>query len=352
MSPGVPMNGKAVFGIFMAAVVTLSAQSTEELMSQGTMLIQNGAFDQAVTCFRKVVARDNRNFEAQFNLAFAYLNAGRNSIAIDEFNKAASINPSSTETWSNMAVAYQNLGKTAEALGALDKAVRLNPGNMQARLNLATMYATQEKYEQAITQYKQILQTDKSQIDAYVNIAKCYITLKKYNDAEVMLKEGLEQNSDEAELHYDLGNLVWDRDKDAKSAAANYRTAIVLDPNNLSYRENLASVLETFDKPAAVASWKECLAYTSDAMKKESVQRKIDALEGRSASGAASINNDPYAGQTMEMKKVEREESKSKSDGQVVKGQKMDVGSDLDDLKSTEGEDRFEIKVPKSSTKK
>lgn len=344
------MKPSFVFGLLAAAVVAVSAQSNEELMQQGTMLIRNGAYDQAVTCFRKVVSRDQRNFEAQFNLALSYLNLGRNANAVEEFKKALSINGASTDAWSNLAVAYQNLGKSEEAVSALDKAVKLNPDNLQARLNIASMYASQQKYEQAIAQYKQVLQMDVSQTDAYLNIAKCYISTGKYTEAETMLRKGLADNAEDAGLYSALGNIFWERDKNADSAASYYRQAIGLEPEILPFRENLATVLEQgADKAAAARAWKECLPYTSDAMKKEAIQRKIDALEGRDASGAAAVKGNPFAGQEMQMQKVTREEEKPKSEAgaPALKGQKMDVSGDLDDLKSTEGEDRFKIDLKK-----
>ena len=39
--------------------VSVQAESTEELMNTGNHLLANGAYDQAVSKFRKVIARDN-----------------------------------------------------------------------------------------------------------------------------------------------------------------------------------------------------------------------------------------------------------------------------------------------------
>ncbi len=339
----------------LAAVITallcaasVYAQSTEELMQQGTMLIHNGAFDQAVSCFRKVVSRDQGNFEAQFNLAFAYLNWGQNAKAVDEFRKAAALNSSSTEVWSNMAVAYQNLGRIDDAVSALDKAIKLNPNNMQARLNVAMLYGNKEKYDEAVNMYKQIIAIDATQIDAYVNAAKCLLTQKKYAEAEQMLRKGLAQNPEEAELSFDLGNLFWERDHNADSATAYMRRAISLDQNKLEYHMNLALILEIgTDKPLAISTWKECLAYASDISKKDEIQHHIDALEGRSSSGAAATGVNPYAGQLVQ--KVKRDEAPAKpaqNTGVQIKGD-TNVDSDLKALQDTTGQDRFKIVVKK-----
>lgn len=69
---------------------TALGQSVEELMSQGNGLLSNGAYNDAVTVFRKVIGREPRNFEAQSNLAFAYLQSERYGNAVAEYNKAIS----------------------------------------------------------------------------------------------------------------------------------------------------------------------------------------------------------------------------------------------------------------------
>ncbi|MFW5960594.1 MAG: tetratricopeptide repeat protein, partial [Chitinivibrionales bacterium] len=97
--------------LLVSLVVTLSAQSTESLMSNGNMLLNNGAYDQAVSKFRAVIERNPGSFEAWFNLGIAYLNWGKASNAVDAFKEAAGLNPRSTSAWSNLAVAYEHQGK-------------------------------------------------------------------------------------------------------------------------------------------------------------------------------------------------------------------------------------------------
>ena len=79
--------------IVLAVFVQVQAQSIESLMLSGQEMLQNGAFSQAVTQFRKVIQMEPSNFEAQFNLAFAYLGWGRNSNAVEEFKKLCVCSP-------------------------------------------------------------------------------------------------------------------------------------------------------------------------------------------------------------------------------------------------------------------
>ena len=79
--------------LMLCWVVPLQAQSTESMMSQGNMLLSNGAFDQAVSAFRKVMARDPSNFEAQFNLGRLYGLRGNLDRQQELYEAALSSNP-------------------------------------------------------------------------------------------------------------------------------------------------------------------------------------------------------------------------------------------------------------------
>lgn len=347
--------------LMLCWVAPLQAQSTESLMSQGNMLLSNGAFDQAVSAFRKVMARDPSNFEAQFNLGFAYLNMGRNSNAVTEFKKALRLNPASAECWSNLAMAYQNMGKSQKAIDALYRAVQQNPRNITARINLATMYGQRKQVGQAIAQYKQILQIDGTNLIATTNLAKCYISKGRYKEAKHHLKNAMAINPNDAEAYWEYGNVLWNKDKDSEGALTNYRKAIVLQPNSQVYYENLGLLLEELwkknkddsKKQEAIDVWEKSLVYLDDALKKESIQDRLEMIKrGESPSGKATPEE--LFGDT----KLQKEESVSREDGEGTGGTKTiqvetyDVGSDLSGLGEEEESSAFDFDMKKAVKKK
>ncbi len=360
---------KSLKGIYIVVLCVLFSlgnihgQSTESLMSQGNMLLSNGAYDQSVSVFRKVMARDPSNFEAQFNLAFAYLNWGRYSNAVTEFNKAVRLNPASAECWSNLAMAYQALGKDQKAIDALYRAVQQNPSNVTARINLATMYGQRKHTGQAIAQYKKVLQIDGTNLVATVNLAKCLSAQRKYKQARHYLKSAIAINPNDAEAYWELGNLLWHKDKDADGALTNYRKAIVLKPNNQTYYENLGLLLEDLwkknkddtKKTEAIDVWKKALVYLDDALKKEDIQMRLEMLErGESPSGKATPEE--LFGKTSLSKEdaVVRDEGKQGDDVQHIQTETYDVSGDLSGLgeEEEEGGGAFDFDMKKAVKKK
>ena len=107
-----------VTGFFMCLLLMASSarsQSVEELMAQGDGLLKNGAYAEAVTVFRKIISQDPRNFEAQSNLAFSYLQSERYSNAVTEYNKAISLSPHSAESWLNLGYAYRKIREAKQS---------------------------------------------------------------------------------------------------------------------------------------------------------------------------------------------------------------------------------------------
>lgn len=349
----------AVGLLFAAVFTTASAESVEGLMSSGNMLLSNGAYDQAVSKFRKLLARDPGNFEAQFNLAFAYLNWGRHSNAVTEFKKAAGINPGSAETWSNLAMAYEALGKSDMALNALYRAVENNPGNVQARMNLATVYANNGRRGKAIAQYKQVVEIDGSNVDANVNLGKCLISEGKITDAKRYLKAAIALNPSEAEAYWELGNIAWNNDKNAEEAIKNYRKATALQPNSQVYYDNLGRLLEHQKMTdEAIEVWKKYLVYLDDALRKEEIQDRVAALE-RGESPTGEVAPEKLFGSTDSKDGLEslrsemRGEEVDSGGGERITVESYDVLGDLQGLEEQEEEESaFEFDMKRAVRKK
>jgi tetratricopeptide (TPR) repeat protein len=348
-----------LFLVFVVLLVgSLAAQSIESLMNSGNMLLQNGAFDQAATKFRKVLSRDPGNFEAQFNLAFSYLNWGRSSNAVTEFKKALGINSNCAECWSNLAMAYENLGRSDDALSALYKAVNTNPGNIEARLNLATMYANKERLGDAIRQYKEIVQIDGRNVEAHLNLSKCLISKGEISEAKHYLKAAVGLDPNEADAYWELGNIAWKKDGDTDEALKMYRKAIALEPNSQVYYENLGLLLEHLGrKEEALEIWKKYLVYLDDALKKEEIQYRVQLLErGESPDGNESpeeLFGKGDAGGNIDRLRQElgRDEQDETGSPKLITTQSLDVGSDLESLED-EGDDSFDFDMKKAMRKK
>jgi tetratricopeptide (TPR) repeat protein len=327
--------------VFLLVVgMHLHAQTIESLMAQGQQMLERGAFSQAVTAFRNVVSREPDNFEAQFNLAFAYLNWGRNSTAITEFKKALRYQPSNSEIWSNLAIAYENLGQSNQAIGALYKAVQYNPDNITARINLAAMYHNANHFKKAIAQYKQVVSMDGTNEEALTNLAKCLASVGRYKEAKNYLMQAIAANPNNGQARWEIGNIYWKNEKNIDKGISEYKLAITADPSQPLFYSDLASAYETKgDKDKAIETLKSSMVYIDDALQKEKIQDRIDRLElGDAPKGAEGGGSKKLAtkNQINDLKKELRKED-DKQQVKQINTQPVDVMSDFDDLDKDDG---------------
>jgi tetratricopeptide (TPR) repeat protein len=330
--------------VFALAMPALGEGSVEELMASGAALLRNGAYTEAIGTFRKVLGMEPRNFEAQYNLAFAYLQAERYDKSVAEFNKALSLEPRNAECWANIGFAYERLGKTSKAADAIARSVELNPNNLEARMNLAGMYENANAFDKAIAQYEAAIRTDGSRGDAYCGVARCMTEKGNLAGAKKYLTEAIGKDPNNAEAHWLLGNIAWKKENKQADALKEYEISVRLDPNSQVFYENLAKLQEEMGKKDdAIATWKKYLIYLNEAIKKEEVQTRIDKLErGESTTTAAPTKADSKAARmqasednTARMEALQKELRKDKTETKRIETQPVDVGADLNNKDTT-----------------
>lgn len=335
---------------FLVALFVLSVQSqtsVEELMSSGNGLLSNGAFTEAITVFKKVLTREPSNFEAQSNLAYAYLQAGRYANAVTEYTRAISLSPRNALCWQNRGFAYEKLDKRTKAIEDIHHSIELDPNNMDARMNLAAFHEDAKQFDRAIAEYEAIIKIDGAHhAEAYTNAARCMLEKGNVAGATKYLNDALTTNPNDADAHYQLGNIYWKKEKKTDNALKEYKTATILEPNNAAYYENWALLLEDLNrKEEAVATWKNCMIYQNEALKKDEIQARIDKLErGESVTTTqadrAQARQESDKKSKEDMDKLQKDLRKEKTEpSKRIDAPPPDVMGDIADINKTSGED-------------
>lgn len=344
------MRARHLFAVVLMLVFTAQlsvGQSVESLMSAGQQMLHNGAYSQAIVSFRKVLQRDPSQFEAQHNIAFAYLQMGRYADAVREFKRAINMNGKNAETWANLAFAYEAMGNSQKAIDALYASVNLDPGNITARLNLATMYVNEDQLSKAIREFKEVISIDGSNVEAYTNLAKCLINAKKHDEAVRYLKEAISQDPGNAEAHWELGNILFDKQKDAEKAAKEYQVAISLQSDDPRFYSSLADAYIAMEnKDEAVETLERSMVFIADALMKERVQKRINRIQGKTDQGAPmpttagpSANTDDMAS---ELQKDLRGDDENREKTVTQTGPIIDLSDDFSDL-SDDDDDELDL---------
>jgi tetratricopeptide (TPR) repeat protein len=324
---------------FVLVMPARSQNSVEELMASGDNLLKNGAYTEAISVFRQVVAKEPRNFEAQANLAFAYLQAERYDKAVAEYNRAISLDPRNADCWANIGFAYEKLGKSGKAADAISRSVELNPSNVDARMNLAAMYENAGAYDKAIAHYEAAIRTDGKRGEAYSGVARCLTEKGNVAGAKKYCQEAIAADPNNADAHWQLGNILWKKENNKAEALKEYQISVKLDENSQVFYDNLGLLQEEMGKKEdAIATYKKYLIYLNEAMKKEEVQRRIDKLENGEAVSTGKADAKANREKASEQNEAQMQQLKSDlhrgSTGEAkhIDAQPVDVGSDIDNI--------------------
>jgi tetratricopeptide (TPR) repeat protein len=362
------MNKAKLASILSVLVVTcalvmpvFSQGSVEELMASGSALLKNGAYTEAIGTFKKVLGMEPRNFEAQYNLAFAYLQAERYDKAVTEFKKALGMEPRNAECWANIGFAYERLGKNSMAADAINRSVELNPSNVESRMNLAGMYENANAFDKAIAQYEAAIKTDGSRGDAYCGVARCMTEKGNIAGAKKYLSEAIAKDVNNAEAHWLMGNIAWKKENKQADALKEYEISVRLDQNSQVFYENLGKLQEEMGKKDdAIATWKKYLIYLNEAAKKEEVQNRIDKLErGETTAGTQKADSKAAREQAsqensermQELKKELRKDDQPEANKRI-ETQPVDVGADFNTQDTTAALDLRKEAKKKAEAKK
>jgi tetratricopeptide (TPR) repeat protein len=123
---------------------------------------------------------------------------------------------------------------------------------MSEALQRARMLLRVERPQEALRELTGVLADDPEDVDAHALMALGHAQLKRYDEATVSARQAVALAPDFAYVHYVLGTILCDRDRD-KEALAAAREAIRLDPDDADHYGLEANCL------AGLSRWKEML---------------------------------------------------------------------------------------------
>ena len=96
--------------------VPSSRHSIAQLLQQGQAHHQQGQWDLAAACYREIIDRQPRSFEALHLLGLLTLQTGDATNALSWLHRAAKVKPADAATQSLIGVALQSSGQTETTL--------------------------------------------------------------------------------------------------------------------------------------------------------------------------------------------------------------------------------------------
>jgi Ca-activated chloride channel family protein len=132
----------------------------------GNRLYRSGGIEQAEVEYSKAVTKNDRNPQALYNLACAYMQQNKDSLALTFFDKASNLETSKfrkSKSFHNAGVILQRHQMYGEAIKAYEQSLRLNPNDDETRYNLVLCKRLQKNQPQENKQQKKQQKEEKKQ---------------------------------------------------------------------------------------------------------------------------------------------------------------------------------------------
>ncbi len=154
-----------------AVVVDIPPTPAQDLIEQGTKLLQRGKSKEAVNSLSKAVEVDPKAPIAWVNLGVGLEKTGRAEDALKCFDRALALSPNLSGAWLTKGMCLQNLERFEEALSCYEEAVRLNPDESSILNNKGACQNALDMPEDALNSFKGALELDPDNFLAWLNRA-------------------------------------------------------------------------------------------------------------------------------------------------------------------------------------
>ena len=154
----------------------------------GALLLDRGAFKDAIVELKEAVLYKQQYAEAWFNLGLALSGMGHHGEAAKAYRRAARLRPRDIDLRINLGGALQRTNDLNGAVAQLQLAVRLAPRNARARCGLGELLAAKGQIKEAESQLRQATGLDPAYVRGWEQLGLFLARQRQFGPAVDLLK--------------------------------------------------------------------------------------------------------------------------------------------------------------------
>jgi eukaryotic-like serine/threonine-protein kinase len=164
--------------------------------------------------------------------------AGKQDLALQEFQRALTLEPHNADALLGIAAAYENQGRLNDAESTYKKAAALRPDYWEGYNRLGLFYYHHKHYPEAIAQFERVITLTPDNVAPYLNEGATYIENGDLNKAADALTKAIKISPNYA-VYANLGQIYYHQGEYQKSAE-NTQEALKLNDKDYRLWVNLA----------------------------------------------------------------------------------------------------------------
>lgn len=166
--------------------LTLNPDDFNANLNLATAYLQRQEPTQAVIYGEKAVAIDGRSAPARINLGAVYSALGRHGEAVTEYQQASELTELSPELLLNLANSLGQTKRYDEMLNTLDQLVKLHPSAIAYERRGSALFSMR-RYDESLASFRDAIKVDQDHYPAWNGVAVCMLNQwvwSKYDDEE------------------------------------------------------------------------------------------------------------------------------------------------------------------------
>jgi serine/threonine protein kinase/tetratricopeptide (TPR) repeat protein len=156
-----------------------------------------------------------------------------------EFKRVLALNPSNPDAQRGLAETYQLQSRMKDAEAAYKQAIALRPNDWANHIQLGVFYFDQSCLAEAETYFQKVAQLAPGNYLAYLDLGSTYLEMGRDQEAIAMWQKALALNPENPRIYSNLGT-AYNFERRYAEAARWHEKAIALAPNSEVYWGNLA----------------------------------------------------------------------------------------------------------------
>ena len=163
-------------------------------------------YDKSILYYRKAISIDGENKKACYNLAMAYIAAGRAADAQEVLGQLLEQDPDNQSLQEALAFALYSSGDSAGAIEIYRKILREAPMNTKVRYNLGMLLWEREEPEAALDAFSVILENNPEDLEALYHRGELLLELRRLEEAAEVFEAYLQSRPDSADAYMNLAD--------------------------------------------------------------------------------------------------------------------------------------------------
>ena len=203
------MHEKAIEIFELSASLDQNDPETFYLLGNANLNAEN--YSKAVEAFLNCLELGKKEYIVYSQLGLAYTFLDQYEEAKEYFQVSVKMEPEFAEGWYGLGIVNENTGNNKTAIEFFKKAISLNPSNDKFHYELAVSYSLLSDKEEAMKSFKQALELNPYLIEGWIDYSLLLLEWNKTSDAINSLIEGINSNPENADLHYVISGILFDK---------------------------------------------------------------------------------------------------------------------------------------------